>query len=438
MPRRNARAERLTKRVVQDAKPEAKRYRINDVTQKGFYLFVYPTGRKAFGCRYVTSEGRESETVLGDFPGLTPEVAREQAAKLRSEIRLSKSDPVRERREAKAKGVEQRERTVAALVESYLKAEESRGKKSATTLKKAKGILESSVLPRLGSRPVVDVDHIEIAEALEDIKEVAANRSGKSGAGAANDARKYLLQVFKRGGFLKWITENPMQYIEPLPMKERTVTATEDQLRALWAVWEARKASDDERGRASALALQFLTLTLQRGEEVSSLVWSEVNESRKLWILPEDRKKERRAAAVPLSEPALLILAEARELYPDGVGPFTGRGGEGTIKRNSLTQSFGRDRERLGITNLLPHDLRRTGRTAITNSEGIAMPKHVGELVLNHATGSRLERTYDINDYLPEKRRALEAWGHEVMRIVSCEEMAASTSGQAVSQEVGQ
>lgn len=437
MPRKNANAERLTKRRVQAAEPRERRYRINDTDQAGFYLFVYPNGRKVFGYRYVTFEGRESEAVLGDFPGLTPEVAREQAGKRRSEVRLSKADPAKERRQAKAQGTQKRKRTMEALGEDYLQAERNKGEKSEVTLGKARHYLESAIYPRLGSKPVAEVDHLVISEALQSIKNAAAARSGKSGAGAANDARKYLLQLFERARFLGWISTYPMEHIDRLPEAPRQMTATDDQLKALWSAWEVRKASGDERGRASAMALQFLLLTLQRGEEVASLPWSEIDWGKKLWTLPASRKKERRAAVVPLSDQALAILREAQELDPEGHGPFAGRGGGGAVKRNTLTQAFRRDTERLNIASLTPHDLRRTGRTAITNGEGLGFAPHVGDVVLNHSTGSSLQRTYDINAYLPEKRRALQAWADHVERVVTGRDLEDGDQGNVVALRPG-
>ncbi len=419
MPRQATRTERLTKAVVKAAKPSDSRYRINDATQPGFYLAVYPSGRKSFGLRYRTHDDKQSEKTLGDFPSVTPEVAREQAAKLRSAVLLEKADPVAEMRKVRKGGSERRERTIEALVADYLANERRSGKKSEKTIAKAEGILRSSVLPRLGKRPVADVDHIEIAEALEDVQATAAARSKGNGAGAYNDARKYLLQVFKRGRFVGWITSDPMELVEARTMKPRDTLLSDDQLRALWEAWDARKVAGDSRGKTSALAFQFLALTLQRGEEVAGIRWEEVDHDRAVWVIPANRHKQRKEVIVPLSAPALTILDEAEALNPGGVGPFVSQTGEGTIRRDSLTQSFSRDCERLGIEGRTPHDLRRTGRTAISNPERLGFPPHIGEAVLSHALGSALMRTYDRNAYLTEKRRALEAWAREVERIVS-------------------
>lgn len=418
MPRQATQTERLTKTTVRAAQPTGRRYRINDTTQPGFYLFVYPSGRKSFGVRYYTHDGKQSEKALGDFPTVTPEVAREQAAKLRSAVITDKADPVAEKREARKGASERRERTIEVLVADYIANERRRGKKSEKTIAKAEGILKSSVLPRLGKRPVADVDHIEITEALEDVQATAAARSKGNGAGAYNDARKYLLQVFKRARFLHWIDADPMELVEARTMKPRDTLLSDDQLRALWEAWDARKAAGDSRGKTSALAFQFLTLTLQRGEEVAGIHWTEIDLEKAVWVIPAERHKQRKEVIVPLSEPALVVLDEAEALNPGSVGPFVSHAGGDTIRRDSLTQSFSRECDRLGIKGRTPHDLRRTGRTAISDPERLGFPPHIGEAVLSHVLGSVVFKTYDRNAYLTEKRKALNAWAGEVERIV--------------------
>ncbi|MCR9128627.1 MAG: tyrosine-type recombinase/integrase [Alphaproteobacteria bacterium] len=423
---------KLTKRSVENAEIRPKRYRINDTDQPGFCLFVYPTGRKKFAVRYVTAEGKNSDQILGEYPSLLPEKARDMAAKVRADVRSDKKDPGAERKATRKKGVEKRERTFKRLGELYLAHEERRSGKRLSTLQKARYQVEAKIVPGLGHRIVSEVDHTDIMEFLLEVQAEAAKRSGGTGAGAANDARKYLLQLFKHAHFLKWIELDPMQHIEKFPEKPRTRRASDEELRALWTRWDAKATGGDPRAVSGALALQFMALTLQRGEEVASMRWEEIDWKRKVWTLPEGRKKEGREAVVPLSSQAVAVLEAALEMNGDHEGPFAGRDGDGTLKRNSLTQVFRRDCEVLGIENLTPHDLRRTGRTAITDPERIGMEPHVGELVLNHATGSGLQRTYDLNAYLPDKRRALEAWGRLVERIAAGEEATEEAASNVV------
>jgi integrase len=416
MPKPATRSEKLTNRIVEAAKPAQRLYRINDSDQLGFCLAVHPNGRKSFRVRYVTVEGKNSEKTLGDFPGLLPIAAREHAGRVRSEVRLQAVDPAEAAREARRVGTLQRARTLKLLIEAYLADVAARGEKRPTTVAKERQYLLRTIIPRLGSFKADSLTAVDVSKALAEIKADAAKR-GKRGASAANDCRKYLMLVLNYGKRLGWVVTNVVVDVDKYVEEARERIATDDELKALWSRWGARRASGDTLGRNSAAALQFACLTLQRGEEAASMPWSELDLKAKTWTIPAARKKERRLAVVPLSDEAIAILREARDRHPVACGPFVGRDGVTPIRRGSLTQAFERDRAALGIGDLTPHDIRRTGRTIITSPERLGFAPHVGEAVISHAVGTRLQRTYDRNSYLIDKRRALEAWAAEVLRI---------------------
>jgi integrase len=59
-----------------------------------------------------------------------------------------------------------------------------------------------------------------------------------------------------------------------------------------------------------------------------------------------------------------------------------------------------------GVAAFTPHDLRRTGRTGLAK---LGVKIDIAERVLDHAR-ERIEATYDVHDYIDEKRTALEKW----------------------------
>lgn len=78
-------------------------------------------------------------------------------------------------------------------------------------------------------------------------------------------------------------------------------------------------------------------------------------------------------------------------------------------------------RMRLRIRDITVHDLRRTGRTMLTDDErfnGAGVDEATAERVLNHRVGSDAQAAYYWNAYLGKKRRALELWAGELHRIV--------------------
>ncbi|MGY6627230.1 MAG: tyrosine-type recombinase/integrase [Oceanicaulis sp.] len=430
MPNHAKNRKKLTRKLIEGLNPEVRRYSVVDTDQAGLVLHVHPTGRKTFYVRFKTAEGKDSGLALGDYPGLLPEKARDLAAEKRANVRINKADPAEERRQTRKEGVQRRERTLDALTELYLSHVQASGKKAASTLAKEHLHLTRNVLPRLGKLPVDKLRLEDIEKAQGDIKKSAAARSGGTGNSAANDCRKYLNLVMEFGRKRGWLTVNPVLDAEKFVERPRERVASDAELRALWNHWETQKrpATAPEagdagllgRGWVSASALQFLTLTLQRGEEVASMTWEEVSFEDARWCLSQERKKERRQFIVPLSPQALAILEEAKAINGDQPGPFMGRKDK-TIKRESLSQAFERACEALGIQDLTPHDLRRTGRTRMTDGERLGLDPHIAELVLAHKTGGKLQQVYDQNDYIPEKRRALNAWASYVQRVAAGE-----------------
>ena len=81
-------------------------------------------------------------------------------------------------------------------------------------------------------------------------------------------------------------------------------------------------------------------------------------------------------------------------------------------------------RDTLKMVDMRPHDFRRTGATNLTG-ERLGFPRFTVSKELNHAsdTGNAATVTsvYDRNEYLPEKRRALDAWAIRLLEIVGGE-----------------
>lgn len=408
---------KLTSKAVHDLAPEDKRYRVNDTKQTGLCVIVQPTGAKAFSVRYRTADGKNSAKTLGRFPTLTVDQARDLAAETLSAITTKKIDPAEEARKARSEGTTRRQRTLEALIHDYLEREATRGRVRPSTFNKKRHHLLNNVVPLAGKWQVQDIRYADVDGLLPELaKRISKNPQAKNGNAGANDCLKYLKHVFKFGVQREWMDRNPAAEVEKLPEKPNTRIATDDELSALWSLWEKRMSEGRPQDWVASAALQFLTLTLQRGQEVASAKWADIDTDAKLWVVPLEDKKEAREGVVPLSDAALKILREAKERFPNSPHPFTGRTGK-AIRRDSLTQAFSRDCDALEIEGLTMHDLRRTGRTAITNPEKLGFPPHVGEAVLNHATGDKLSRTYDRNDYLPEKRKALTGWAETIAHL---------------------
>ena len=104
-------------------------------------------------------------------------------------------------------------------------------------------------------------------------------------------------------------------------------------------------------------------LTAQRRQEVAGIRWAEIDGD--VWTIPAARVKNGRANIVPLSAPALALLANV-----PNVGEFVfGRDGDGPYSGFSKSKAVLDRRMATALTELAPsaewqawtiHDLRRT------------------------------------------------------------------------------
>lgn len=429
-------SERLTKARVNAYAPREKRYRVADQGQRGLKLVIEPSGRKYWTVKYVTCEGRESEKVLGEWPGLLVEQARTDAAMVRSRIKRQGVDPAEEARQARREAERIRQEQAAAramtfskLADAYIEASKKgfraarqQRPKSASTIAKERQYLDKHVVPKFGARPMADIRRKEIVDFLEKVAE-------KSGEGASNSCLEVIRRAFAYARHKEEIEHNPALEIPAYARPPRDVIASDDELRQIWLECENAKQAPpaDDQGDVhwhdrndpylSACALQMAILTLQRRGEIVAIHRDHVDWVKRLWTIPALNKKERRRGLVPLSAMTVRVLKQAFE-HSGGEWAFRGRDADQHMQPHSLTRFMARLREDKGLKELTPHDLRRTGRTKLTSDE-VGVDEMTAERVLNHVVGSRQQRAYDWQAYLTQKRAALDAWERELKRIIS-------------------
>ena len=162
-------------------------------------------------------------------------------------------------------------------------------------------------------------------------------------------------------------------------------------------------------------------LTAERRDEVAEATWDEINLDKGLWHLPRHRTKNGREHVVHLA-PAAVEIMEQLPRVPGSNFLFT------TTGRRSVS-GFGRARVRVAgkmrelgggaaIEPFTLHDLRRSAATGMAE---IGIAHHVVDKVLNHSSGaiSGIARIYNRNEYLAERKVALETWARHVTGLVS-------------------
>jgi integrase len=393
----------------------------SDGATPGLELRVSVAGVKTWGYRYRDVGGRTLRLVLGAYPSMSLKDARGEALGARRLVSTG-GDPQHEKQAKVAAAKAQKVRTVRDLANSYLEHAASRNRASSVAVDRQR--IETHILPKLGGQLIGSLTRAQVRELVNDI--------GKRGQGVtANRVASILVRLYRHARTsLDMTVSNPAEGLQSTfeeASRERVLSDSE--LRAIWRRLEARPPSP--LSEPMALCLKLCGLTLQRGNEIAGAQVEEFDLVQRLWVIPGSRTKNRREHMVPLSPEAAKVVVRAISLLAKnkkGERPRTGplfrspRDPQKSFTRHAVTRAMTRLCDELKIEDAGPHDLRRTGSTAIT-SERIGMARFVVSAVLNHVSEmGGVTRIYDRNEYLPEKRKALDAWAKVVATIARKED----------------
>jgi integrase len=255
------------------------------------------------------------------------------------------------------------------------------------------------VLPAWQGRDARTITPREVIELLDGIV-------ARGSRVMANRVASLLAQMFKFGIHRAIVENSPVMLLYRPGGKEkpRARAFSEEELQAF-----LRNLDDACRFQRLPHVLRVLLLTLQRRSELALAEWREFDLKAKTWTIPDAHAKTGKGHILPLSDWAVRELEKLKVMASGSryVLPSTDK--SAPLDPKYITRGVARCLKRFkehGVAAFTPHDLRRTGRTGLARL-GIKMD--IAERVLNHAR-ERMEATYDVHEYLDEKRQALEKW----------------------------
>jgi len=164
----------------------------------------------------------------------------------------------------------------------------------------------------------------------------------------------------------------------------------------------------------SALALEFLILTVGRTNEVIGFRWPELDRQAKIWTIPADRMKGGREHRVPLSDRAIEILdkilaAKSSDFVFPGTGvrkSLSNMALEMMIRRmNGASDPTWVDERGRAI---VPHGFRSTFKDWASERTNFA--NEISESALAHGIEDKSEAAYRRGDLFEKRRRLMDAW----------------------------
>jgi integrase len=382
-------AERLTERAIKALKAPKRGERfIWDSAVTGFAVKVFaptkahPNGARTFVLSYWLN-GTERRYRIGSWPDWSVTAARAEAKEIRQRVDRGE-DPASDRRERREAP------TMADLAERYRR--EHLPRKSEQS-QHDDGVMIGHILRQIGvDRQVADVHHGDIAALHRAITDtghpVLANRT------VACASRMFSLALMPMAGEDKpWRDQaqgNPCKGIErnPEEAKERFLSPAE-----IAAVVEGL----DAYGRTSAAdCLRLIMLTGSRPGEAILATWAQFDAQPGFWIKPSSHTKQRKDHRLPLSAPALQLVADIRarrgEVEP---GEYVFPGQRPGQPLQQLRTCWDAVCKHTGLTGVRIYDLRHTF-AATGAGGGLSLPL-IGRL-LGHTQARTTQRYAHLAD----------------------------------------
>ena len=302
---------KLTKTVVEAAKPKSKRYKIQDRTLPGFFLQIESSGRKTFFIRYRTPEGIQRDYKLGvaswrnpALEGMTPDQARKQAREVLSAVSWGK-DPGGERQALREAP------TVSDLAVRYTK-EHGNKKKSGHN---------DEILWRLHLLPTMGKTHV----CRLSREQVRRFHTTYPSANTANRAIEVLSKAMDLAKEWEWVDgENPCVGVKAHPEKKRKRYLTSEELERLRVVLDNWTDRDPEAVRwRFAQMIRLLLLTGARLRNIMEARWEWLNWNQRFITVPAENHKtgglNGEELQIHLSDNALNILRDLKQHNPNSL-----------------------------------------------------------------------------------------------------------------------
>lgn len=378
----------------------------------GLYLLVRSAEARFWLFRYVRG-GKMREMGLGAASGRTAVSladARKKARRLYDMVRDGR-DPLAEKVAERAAAAVEAAKVISfkSCGESYIEAHRA-GWRNAKHAKQWAATLETYAYPAFGTLPVQAVDTGLVLKAIEPI--------WKTKTETANRVRGRVESI------LDWATargyrqgDNPARWKghldNLLPARGKVQRVTHHP--ALPYVEAGAFVADlRKRSSSSALALEFLMLTVTRTGETLGAKLSEIDAAERMWIVPPERMKAGKEHRVPLSPRAIEIVETMKARgAKEFLFPGAGRGKPLSnmalleLMRGMKKPDGGAWCDRDG-TAVVPHGFRSTFRDWA--ADRTSYPKDLAEMALAHTVSDKVEAAYRRSDMFDKRRRLMEEW----------------------------
>lgn len=455
-----------TVKMIESAKPKSTEYKVT--VDRGLYLRISTNGNKSWQVRYVI-DGKQIQYTLpepyGDgagFIGLAD--AKALNANIQSLARkgidhkqqllnlklaeLEKQDEIKAAKKLEAEN----NLTFSDLYVQWI----TDGVNRADGNKYIIQTFKKYALPAFGATPIRSLTEHQLRNLY---RKIIADGKIATGSELSKDILQMLRWGEKRAPWRRLLIEgNPAELVEInklLPhayVKERSRTLNIQEIRKLNEIFvtttnhynNAKNKYGTERPlkKEIQIAMWLCLSTLCRIGELLMTEWRHVDFENRTWYKPPENTKGRARKKTPhivyLSDFALNQFKQLYSLTGQTKWAFPGTFTDQHVCVKSASKQIG-DRQIkfkarnkklqyriennslvLGDSEWTPHDLRRTGSTMM---QTLKISREIINLCQHHAVGSRIDKSYLLEQYADERRAASQKLGNYLESILESDKI---------------
>jgi len=379
----------LTATTIKTCKPKDKAYKLTD--GGGLYLLVSPRGGKWWRFDYRFQSKRKTLS-MGVYPAVSLKDARDRRDEAKKQL-ANGIDPGMVRQSQKHQ--QSQPNTFEAVArEWHAKFKPGWSDTHASRLLR---LLERDIFPWLGSMPVSDVSSPLLLQTIRRIE----TRSLDTAHRAMQNCGQVFRYAIATGRQQNDPTHALKGAIPPIRDNHFASITHPEQIGPLLRAIEGYKGEF-----ITQSALRLGPLVFVRPGELRHAEWSEINLEIGEWRIPSEKMKMGQPHIVPLARQSIIILTHLQPLTGTEKYLFPSvRSSDRPISENTINAAL----RRLGYTKdeMTGHGFRSMASTLL-NEQGWNRD-HI-ERQLAHAERNKIRAAYNYADYLPERRKMMQAW----------------------------
>ena len=319
----------FTKTIIDNLRPNSKRYKIYDETVPKLALIVTEKGTKSFAVIKRTAS-EPIKVTIGHYPDVTIQQARTQAISILKEIAEGKNPNEKKRKF-------RQEMTLEELFDMFMERYSKRTKKSWK-------YDEREIPKHLGcwfNRKISTITKPQVQKLHEKI-------SIENGMYQANRTLERLKSMYNRAIDWGWDGTNPCNGIKKNKEVKRDRFLRPDELPRFF------KALQEEQNEVARNYIWMLLLTGARKTNVLAMRWDEIDFELQMWRIPDTKNGE--PVNIPLTSLAMQLLTSIKHESEWVFSSATSSAGH----LQDPKKAWKRILIQAGIENLRIHDIRRT------------------------------------------------------------------------------